>query len=56
MAAAVGDFAAQGNGMTAKVAIDDLRLTGVAYDDKTLRMIADVNGAVSVAISSLSGM
>jgi len=56
MAAAVTSFAAQGNGMTAKVAIDDLRLTGVAYDDKTLRVIADVNGAVSVAISSLSGM
>jgi hypothetical protein len=56
MAAAVTSFAAQGSGMTAKVAIDDLRLTGVAYDDKTLRVIADVNGAVSVAISSLSGM
>ncbi len=56
MAAAVTGFAAQGSGMTAKVAINDLRLTGVAYDDKTLRVIADVNGAVSVAISSLSGM
>jgi Domain of unknown function (DUF4403) len=56
MAAAVTSFAAQGSGMTAKVAINDLRLTGVAYDDKTLRVIADVNGAVSVAISSLSGM
>ena len=33
IAAAVGDFAAQGNGLRAGVSIDDLRLAGTAYDN-----------------------
>ncbi len=54
IAAAVGDLAAQAPGLRATVSVDDLRLAGIAYDDKTLRVIANANGAVSVAISSLS--
>jgi hypothetical protein len=54
IAAAVGDFAAQGNGLRATVSIDDLRLAGIAYDSDTLRIIADANGAVSVVVSSLA--
>jgi hypothetical protein len=54
MAAAVGDFTKQGGGVNATVAVNDLRLVGIAYDDKTLRVIANVNGTVSVAISSLA--
>ena len=54
MAAAIGDFASQGDGVSAKVGVDDLRLIGVAYDDKTLRVIADIAGSVSVAVSSLA--
>jgi Domain of unknown function (DUF4403) len=54
IAAAVSAFTAQGGGFGANVAINDLRLTGIAYDDKTLRIIADAGGTVSVAISSLS--
>ena len=53
LAAAVGDFAAQGAGRRANVSIDDLRLAGVAYD-KTLRIIANANGSVDVAVSSLA--
>mgnify|MGYP001248758199 CR=1 FL=1 len=34
------------------MAVNDLRLTGIAAADKTLRVIA--NGAVTVAIASLS--
>ncbi len=39
---------------SAKVAVTDLRLTGVAYDNTTLRIIANATGSVNVAISSLS--
>ena len=54
MADAVGEFTRQGGGVTANVAIDDLRLVGIAYDAITLRVIADAKGSVSVAISSLA--
>ncbi len=54
IAAAVSGLAQQGSGMTATVAINDLRLVGVAYDDKTLRVIANAAGTASVAISSLA--
>jgi len=54
IATAVSDFVAQTNSINAKLNISDLRLTDIAYDAKTLRIIADANGTVNVAISSLS--
>jgi hypothetical protein len=54
LAAAVTNFASQANGVSGNVSITDLRLTAIAYDDKTLRVIANANGAVNVAISSLA--
>jgi len=56
IAAAVGDFATQAKGLSASVTVDDLRLTGIVYDSNTLRIVANANGTVSVAISSLAGM
>jgi hypothetical protein len=56
IAAALGGFAKQSPGVSANVAIKDLRLTGIAYDDKTLRVIASADGAASVAVSSLNGL
>ncbi len=53
IAAAVGAFTAQGSGVSGTVTINDLRLVGIAYDDKVLRVIADAKGVVNVAISSL---
>jgi len=55
IAAAVGGLTQQGSGMSANVTVNDLRLVGVAYDDKTLRIIANAAGAATVAISSLAG-
>ncbi len=52
--AAVADFTGKSGALAATVAIDDLRLTGIAYDDKTLRIIADAKGTVSATISSLA--
>jgi hypothetical protein len=54
MAAAVGDFTGAAGGVTANVVINDVRLLGIAYDDKSLRIITDAKGNVSVAISSLA--
>ena len=53
LAAAVSNFASQANGVSGNVTVTDLRLIGIAYDDKTLRVIANADGAVNVAISSL---
>ncbi len=55
MAAAAAEFTGQAPGVTANVAVNDLRLLGIAFDDKTLRVIADAKGTVAVAISSLPG-
>jgi uncharacterized protein DUF4403 len=54
IAAAVGGLAAQAPGLSAQVAVNDLRLAGIAYDADTLRIIANASGTVNVAISSLS--
>jgi Domain of unknown function (DUF4403) len=56
IAAAVGNLAAQAPGVQASTTIDDLRLTGIAYDSKTLRIITNASGSVNVAISSLSAL
>jgi hypothetical protein len=54
IAAAFGNFTAQGSGISGNVTVNDLRLVGIAYDDKTLRIIANADGTVNVAISSLA--
>jgi Domain of unknown function (DUF4403) len=51
---AVGALAAQSQGLSANVTVNDLQLAGIAYDDHTLRVLAQANGAVDVAISSLA--
>jgi hypothetical protein len=56
LAGAVGNLAAQSPGLRANATISELRLTGVAYDANTLRIIADAKGSVNVAISSLAGL
>jgi hypothetical protein len=55
IATAVANLAKQSPGLTANVAVNDLRLVGVAYDDKTLRVIANADGTANVAVSSLAG-
>ena len=54
MAAAAGDFTGQAPGVAATIAINEVRLLGIAFDDKNLRIITDAKGNVSVAISSLA--
>jgi Domain of unknown function (DUF4403) len=53
LAVAAAEFAGQARGVTSDITINDLRLLGIAFDDKNLRVITDAKGNVNVAISSL---
>jgi hypothetical protein len=54
--AALNDFRAQGEGVRVDAAVNDLRLTGIEFDSKTLRVFAESNGTLKVAVSQLPGM
>ena len=51
--AAIADFRQSGQGVQVDAAVTDLRLAGIEYDAKTLRVIAEADGTVKVVISSL---
>ena len=51
--AAIADFRKSGQGVEVDAAVTDLRLAGIEYDAKTLRIIAEAEGTVKVAVSQL---
>ena len=51
--AAIADFRKSGEGVQVDAAVTDLRLARIEYDAKTLRIIAEADGTVKVAISAL---
>jgi hypothetical protein len=51
---AIGDFRTIAPGVRADVSFTDLRLLGIEFDAKTLRVIAEANGSANVAVSSLT--
>lgn len=53
IAAALADFEKAGDGVRVTTAIDDLRLSGIAFDSATLRVIAEADGSAAVAVSEL---
>jgi hypothetical protein len=53
IAAALTEFQQVGNGVRVDTAVTGLRLTGIEFDTKTLRVIAEANGTVKVAVSQL---
>jgi hypothetical protein len=53
IAAALTEFQHVGNGVRVDAAVTGLRLTGIEFDTKTLRVIAEANGTVKVAVSQL---
>jgi hypothetical protein len=55
IAAAASAMSNQASGASVNVAVNDLRLVGIAYDDTTLRIIGNAKGLVSVAVSTLAG-
>jgi hypothetical protein len=53
IAGAAAQFVDQARGVDTDITINDLRLLGIAFDDKNLRVITDAKGNVNGAISSL---
>jgi hypothetical protein len=51
--AAIADFRKSADGVRVDAAVTNLRLTGLEFDAKTLRVIAEADGTVRVAISAL---
>ncbi len=56
IAAALAEFQQVGNGVRVDASINAVRLSGIEFDAKTLRVIAEANGAVKVSVSQLPGM
>jgi hypothetical protein len=51
--AAIADFRKSADGVRVDAAVTNLRLVGIEFDAKTLRVIAEADGTVRVAISAL---
>jgi hypothetical protein len=41
--------------VSVEAAVTSLRLAGIEYDSKTLRVIAEADGTVKIAVSALPG-
>jgi hypothetical protein len=52
--AAVADFSRNDKDVRVDAAVTDLRLVGIGFDARTLRVIAEADGSVKVAVSSLA--
>jgi Domain of unknown function (DUF4403) len=51
--AAIADFRKSDDGVRVEAVVTSLRLVGIEFDAKTLRVIAEADGIVRVAISAL---
>ncbi len=56
IAAALADFQRNENGVKVSAEVRDVRLIGIAFDSKTLRVIAEADGRAKVAVSRLPRM
>src|SRR5262249_7411390 len=52
--AAIADFRKNADGVRVDAAVTDLRLVGIEFDAKTLRVIAEADGTVGVAVTKLA--
>jgi hypothetical protein len=56
IAAAIGDFRKNEDGVRVAAEITSLRLADIAFDSKTLRMIAEAQGTLNVYVTTLPGL
>ncbi len=56
IADAISDFQTNENGVRVTADITSLRLADIAFDSKTLRVIAEAQGAINVSITQLPGL
>ncbi len=50
---ALADFTKVADGVRVDASVDALRLTGIAFDSKTLRIVAEADGSAKVAVTRL---
>ena len=51
---AIADFRKNADGVNVEAAVTDLRLAGVEFDARTLRVIAEADGTVRVTVTKLA--
>jgi hypothetical protein len=56
IAAVIADFQRNEDGVRVAAEITTLRLAGIAFDSKTLRVIAEAGGAINVSVTALPGL
>jgi Domain of unknown function (DUF4403) len=56
IAAAISDFQKNEDGVRVTADITSLRLADIAFDSRTLRVIAEAQGAINVSVDQLSGL
>jgi hypothetical protein len=54
--AAISDLQKNEDGVRVAAEINNLRLADIAFDSKTLRVIAEADGTINVAITALPGL
>ncbi len=56
IASVISDFRKNEDGVRVAAEITTLRLAGIAFDSKTLRVIAEAGGAIKVTVTALPGL
>ena len=56
IATALNEFQQNANGVRVDASVTGLRLTGIEFDTRTLRVIAEANGVVKIAVTQLRRM
>ena len=56
IAAAIADYQKSEDGLRVEARIDSLTLADIAFDSKTLRVVAEAGGSLNVYVTKLSGM
>lgn len=56
IAAVISDFQKNEDGVRVVADVSDLRLADIAFDSKTLRVIAEASGAINVTVTALPGL
>jgi hypothetical protein len=56
IAAVIADFQTNENGVRVSAEISKLRLADIAFDAKTLRVIAEAEGAINVHVNALPAL
>jgi hypothetical protein len=56
IAAAISEFQKNGDGLRVAAEITNVRLADIAFDSRTLRVIAEAEGAIDVSVTTLPGL